>query len=76
MLPKVSTMPSSPMPIERPYCSRCRTRMNLSRVSPAPDRKEKRVFECPKCKFMNTVTVPDPLEQLVRDLGIQLRELE
>jgi len=36
--------------------------MNLSRVSPAPDRKEKRVFECPKCNFMNTVTVPDPLE--------------
>jgi hypothetical protein len=34
----------------------------LARVSPAPERKEKRVFECPKCNFMDTVTVPDPLE--------------
>jgi hypothetical protein len=40
---------------------------------PTPDRKEKRVFECPKCNFMNTVTVPDPLES--RSTGWLLGEL-
>jgi transposase-like protein len=66
------TMPSSLMPIERPNCSRCQTRMMLVRVSPRPERKENRIFECPKCNFVDTLTVPDPLEQLVREL----RELE
>jgi transposase-like protein len=58
-------MTSSPpplMPIERPLCPRCRTRMMLARISPAPDHKEKRVFECPKCNFIDTVTVLDPLK--------------
>jgi hypothetical protein len=36
--------------------------MMLVRVSPAPERKEKRIFECPKCNFVNTVTESDPLE--------------
>ena len=52
-------MPLSLMPIERPYCSRCRTRMRLARAVPVLGGKEKRIFECPKCSFMNTVTVPD-----------------
>jgi transposase-like protein len=55
-------MPSSLMPIERPYCGRCRTRMRLARITPVLDGKEKRLFECPKCNFMHTVTVPDPME--------------
>jgi hypothetical protein len=25
-----------------------------------PGRKEKRIFECAKCRFMKTVMVPDP----------------
>jgi hypothetical protein len=36
--------------------------MSLARISTAPDRQEKRMFECPKCNFMDTVTVPDPLK--------------
>ena len=27
-----------------------------------PGRKEKRIFECAKCRFMETVTVPDPMQ--------------
>jgi transposase-like protein len=66
-------MTSSLMTIERPHCPRCRTRMMLARVSPASDSKEKRVFECPKCNFMDTVTVSDPLES--RSTGWLLGEL-
>jgi hypothetical protein len=36
--------------------------MMLARISPTPDHGEKRIFECPKCNFMKTVTVPDPLK--------------
>jgi hypothetical protein len=36
--------------------------MTLAQASPTSDRKEKRVFECAKCRFMETVTVPDPLQ--------------
>jgi hypothetical protein len=57
----VFQMPSL-TPIERPRCSRCQARMMLARISPTPDHGEKRIFECPKCNFMNTVTVPDPLK--------------
>jgi hypothetical protein len=65
---RMSAMPSSPsplMPIECPLCPRCRTRMMLvllARISPAPDHKEKRMFDCPKCNFIDTVTVLDPLK--------------
>lgn len=48
-------------PIERPRCARCRTRMNLTSISPCLDRSEKRMFECPKCRFIETRTVTDPL---------------
>jgi hypothetical protein len=50
------------MPIERPLCPRCRARMMLARISPAPGHKEKRMFDCPKCNFIDTVTVMDPLK--------------
>jgi hypothetical protein len=36
--------------------------MMLARISPTPDHGEKRIFECPKCNFLKTVTVPDPLK--------------
>ena len=34
----------------------------LAQASPTPDRKEKRIFECAKGRFVETVTVPDPLQ--------------
>ena len=58
----MSLAPSSLLPIERPPCRRCKTRMMLARISPAPDGQEKRTFECSKCKFVETVIVPDPLK--------------
>ncbi len=48
-------------PIERPRCLRCRMRMNLTSIVPRPDRSEKRTFECPKCNFIETKVVPDPI---------------
>jgi hypothetical protein len=48
-------------PIERPRCLRCRMRMNLASIVPRPDRSEKRTFECPKCNFIDTKVVSDPI---------------
>ncbi len=48
--------------IERPHCPRCHTRMMLVRIFPVPDHEESRTFECAKCNFTETVTVPDPLK--------------
>ena len=49
------------IPIERPRCGRCRTRMNLS-IVPRPDHSEKRTFECPKCDFIETRMVSDSVK--------------
>lgn len=47
--------------IERPRCRRCQTRMGLLSASPKPDNCEKRIFECPKCRFIETKVIADPL---------------
>jgi hypothetical protein len=49
------------LPIERLRCARCHSRMNLISLAARPDRSEKRTFECPKCDFIETRVVPDPL---------------
>jgi hypothetical protein len=49
------------LPIERPRCARCRSRMNLTSLAARPDHSEKRTFECPNCEFIETRIVPDPL---------------
>jgi hypothetical protein len=49
-------------PIERPRCVRCGTRMNLTTIVPRPGHSEKRTFECPKCNFIETKVVANPLE--------------
>jgi hypothetical protein len=36
--------------------------MNLSSIVPRPDHCEKRTFECPKCDFIETRMVSDPLK--------------
>lgn len=48
--------------IERPRCDRCSSRMILARAAPLPNGSEKRMFECPKCHFMETRTVADPIK--------------
>jgi hypothetical protein len=35
--------------------------MNLTSIVPRPGRTEKRTFECPKCDFIETKVVSDPL---------------
>jgi hypothetical protein len=46
-------------PIERPRCARCRTRMELTSIVPRAWHSEKRTFDCPKCKFIETRVVAD-----------------
>jgi DNA-directed RNA polymerase subunit RPC12/RpoP len=67
----MTSSPPSLMPIERPLCARCRTRMKLAHVAPAPRHQEKRLFECPHCNFMYTVTAPDPIKSPASGLVIQ-----
>jgi len=48
--------------IERPRCSRCQTRMMLARLELTGNGCEKRMFECPKCDFIETKIVTDPIK--------------
>jgi hypothetical protein len=50
------------LPIERPKCPRCSSRMALAKAEHRPDHSEKRMFECDKCAFIDTRIVPDPLK--------------
>jgi hypothetical protein len=36
--------------------------MNLTSITPRADHSEKRVFECPKCRFIDTKFAIDPLQ--------------
>jgi len=36
--------------------------MMLARVSPMPGKQERRLFECAKCGFSQTVIAPDPIK--------------
>jgi hypothetical protein len=49
------------LPIERPRCVKCGTRMNLSDLFLRSDRSEQRTFECPRCNCIETKVVADPL---------------
>jgi DNA-directed RNA polymerase subunit M/transcription elongation factor TFIIS len=48
--------------IERPRCGRCQTRMDLAQVKTRSDGSEKRIFECSKCKFVETKLLADPIK--------------
>lgn len=50
------------LPIERPRCGRCQMRMDLAQVQTRPDGSEKRIFECSKCKFVETKLLSDPMK--------------
>jgi len=47
---------------EIPRCRRCFERMTLARTESGKDGSEKRMFECPKCRFIETKMIADPLK--------------
>ena len=50
------------IPIERPRCPQCSKRMMLTRISPASESDDSRVFECANCNHTMTRTVArDPM---------------
>jgi hypothetical protein len=49
------------IPIERPRCRRCQTRMMLARIEPYGEGSEKRTFECSKCSAVESTVVSDPI---------------
>ncbi|WP_299719034.1 hypothetical protein [Tardiphaga sp.] len=61
-------MPSSEIPdapsaaaTKPPRCAMCRGRMEVARREAAPNGAEKLTFKCPKCEFVKTKIVGDPL---------------
>jgi len=51
------------MPIERPRCPKCISRMNLARIIPGPKGYDLRNFECEKCDHVVTLAVAtDPMK--------------
>ena len=49
--------------IERPHCSKCLTRMSLSRIAPGPKGFDIRTFECGKCEHVQILSVEtDPMK--------------
>jgi hypothetical protein len=45
------------VPIQRPACPRCQTRMMLARIMPARVGFDLRTFECPQCDHVHEVMV-------------------
>ena len=50
------------LPIERPRCPKCQSRMMLARIEPGPNGSDLRTFECAKCDHIHKVLVEDPLK--------------
>ena len=51
------------MPIQRPRCPKCTSRMNLARIMPGPEGFGLRNFECDKCDHVVMLTVAtDPMK--------------
>lgn len=48
--------------IEHPRCPRCQIRMALMAISPGPDGRDHRVFECAKCYCTETGVADDPMK--------------
>jgi len=40
------------IPIARPRCPKCQSRMTLTRIEPDHNNPDLRTFECPECEFV------------------------
>jgi hypothetical protein len=60
-MPSSETPAIAPAAEKPPRCAMCRGRMEVSRREPAPNGAEKLTFKCPKCEFVKSKIVGDPL---------------
>jgi hypothetical protein len=58
-MPNSQSPPNGPslLPIERPSCPTCHTRMNLAQIMPGPPGFDVRTFECGRCDHIHILTV-------------------
>ena len=62
-MPGPHTRPEpSLLPIRRPECPKCESRMLLASITPGPEGFDLRTFECGKCDHSFTTTIArDPM---------------
>jgi hypothetical protein len=52
-MPEIFARPEpSLIPIARPRCPKCQSRMTLTRIEPDHNNPDLRTFECPECEFV------------------------
>jgi hypothetical protein len=52
----------SRLPIERPRCPKCQSRMMLAHIEPGPAHSDLRTFERLKCNHLHKMLVDDPMK--------------
>jgi hypothetical protein len=64
-MPDSQSPPNGPslLPVERPHCPTCHTRMNLAQIMPGRPGFDVRTFECGRCDHTHILTVAtDPMK--------------
>lgn len=49
------------IPIPRPLCPACQSRMMLTHVGAGGDGRNLRIFECSKCGHLHRISIEDPM---------------
>jgi hypothetical protein len=61
-MPQLCFPEPSLMPIERPRCPKCQTRMRLVRIEARPAGADLRTFGCRHCKNVHKARAEDPMK--------------